>query len=98
MVVGPYPSDRKIEPIACHLLVNRGNLKAEGHAFVIDGLVRLQEQIHGLVNSLGNPPLDDMRNDNIGRVDSLLWKQPMGSIPNGLDKALMGRSLPHCPC
>lgn len=90
VVVGPYSSNGKIEPIACYLFVNRGNLKAEGHALVIDGLVRLQKLIHGFVDSLGNPSLDNMRNDNFGRVDGLLREQPMSSIPNGLDKALMG--------
>ena len=90
VVVGPHSSNRKIEPIACHLFVNRGNLKAEGHALVIDGLVRLQELVHGLVYGLGNPTLDDMRNDNIGRVDTLLWKHSMSGVPNGLNKALVG--------
>ena len=90
MVVGPHSSDRKMEPIACHLLVNRGYFEAEGHAFLVDGLVGFQELIHGFVNGLGNPSLDDMRNDNIGRVDGLLGKHTVGSTQYRFNKTLMG--------
>ena len=72
VVVGSYSSNREVQSVPCHILVNRGYLKTESHAFVIDGLVGFQELIHGLVDGFGNPSLDDMGHDYIGSVDYLL--------------------------
>lgn len=40
VVIGPYSSNREVQPVPCHILVNRGYLEAESHPFVVDGLDR----------------------------------------------------------
>ena len=72
MVIGPYSSYREVQPVPCHILVNRGYLETESHPFVIDGLVCFQELVHGFVDGFGNPSLDDMGHDDIGSVDHFL--------------------------
>ena len=90
MVVGPYSSNREVQPVSCYIFVNRGYLETESHPFVVDGLVGFQELIHGLVDSFGNTPLDDMGHDYIGSVDYLLREHTVCSTQHRFDKALVG--------
>ena len=90
VVIGPYSSNREVQPVPCHILVNRGYLEAESHPFVVDGLVGFQELVHGLVDGFGNPPLDDMGHDYIGSVDYLLREHTVCSPQHRFDKALVG--------
>ena len=90
VVIGSYPSNRKIQSVPCHILVNRGYLETESHPFVVDGLVGFQELVHGLVDGFGNTPLDDMGHDYIGSVDYLLREHTVCSTQHRFDKALVG--------
>ena len=90
MVVGSYSSNRKVQSVPCHILVNRGYLETESHPFVVDGLVGFEKLVHGLVDSLWNPSLDDMGHDYIGSVDYLLREHTVCSTQHRFDKALVG--------
>lgn len=89
VVVGPYTAYREIQSVPCHILVNRRYLETESHPFVIDGLVGFQELVHGFVDGFGNPSLDDMGYDYIGRVDYLLREHTVCSTQYCFDKTLM---------
>ena len=90
MVVGSYSSNRKVQSVPCHILVNRGYLETESHPLVVDGLVGFQELIHGFVDGLWNPSLDDMGYDYIGCVDYLLREHTVCSTQYCFDKTLVG--------
>ena len=90
MVVGSYSSNRKVQSVPRHILVNRGYLETESHPFVVDSLVGFEKLVHGLVDSLWNPSLDNMGHDYIGSVDYLLREHTVCSTQNRFDKTLVG--------
>ena len=90
VVVGSYSSNRKVQSVPCHILVNRGYLETESHPLVVDGLVGFEKLVHGLVDSLWNPSLDDMGHDYIGSVDYLLREHTVCSTQHRFDKTLVG--------
>ena len=53
-------------------------------------LVGFEKLVHGLVDSLWNPSLDDMGHDYIGSIDYLLREHTVCSTQYCFDKALMG--------
>lgn len=82
-------TNREVEPIARNITIDGWYLKAERHTLIVDCFVALGELAHGLVNSLWYAPFDDVRHDNVGRVDNLIGEHTVGSREDCFDERLM---------
>ena len=81
VVVGSYSSNREVQSVPCHILVNRGYLKTESHEFLIESLVGFQELFHGLVYGFGNTSLEDVAHVLILQQDLFVQAQRLNLIP-----------------
>lgn len=71
MIVGSDTSYRQLQGISVDLLMDGRYLEAEHHPLVVDGFIRIQELIHGLVDCFGNSAFDDMTYPDLRVVDAL---------------------------
>lgn len=90
MVIGPYTAHGQIQGISVDVSVDRGDFEAEHHTLVIDGLIRFQQLVHGLMDGFRNPPFDDMAYTDIRAVYSFAPEEGTGRLMDRLDKGRMG--------
>lgn len=90
VVVGPHPAYGEVKPVACNVIMDGGDFKAEHHPLVVDGLVLFQEVFHRLVDGFGCPALYHMAYPDGRSFHPFTREQMLCRFPNGLNKGGMG--------
>ena len=67
-----------------------GNVEAEHHAFIVDGLVTVEELADRFVDGFRNATLDDMADSDGRAADLFEGEYPICSFLDRCDEALMG--------
>ena len=90
VVVGSHPANGEVEPVACNVLMDGGDFKAEHHPLVVDGLVLFQEVFHRLVDGFGCPALYHMAYPDGRSFHPFAGEQMLCRFPDSLNKGGMG--------